>query len=151
MNISGKIREYGIRNAEYSGFTLAEAMMATVVLAIAAAGVLLPFTSGAGLRAEGNRRTLGVKLAGDKMEQIIHMTFDEIDGFTESQGEGEVTDVAGDVFTDPAYAKFSREVICEPAYVPHQSEDGQYNFILVTITVRWNGKDIATIKRLVAE
>ena len=47
------------------GFSLAEAMMATVVLSIAAAGVLLPFTSGARVRAEGMRRTLGAKLASD--------------------------------------------------------------------------------------
>lgn len=35
------------------GFTLAEAMMATVVLGFAAAGVLVPFVSGASVRAEG--------------------------------------------------------------------------------------------------
>ncbi len=42
------------------GFTLAEAMMATVVLGIAAAGVLLPFASGAGVRAEGAHEHLAL-------------------------------------------------------------------------------------------
>ena len=60
------------------GFSLAEAMIATVVLGIAAAGVLLPFTSGATVRAEGMRRTLAAKLASDLMEEIIGTEFDQI-------------------------------------------------------------------------
>ena len=42
--------------ARQRGFTLAEAMLATVVLGIAAAGILLPFTSGATVQAEGMRQ-----------------------------------------------------------------------------------------------
>jgi len=59
-----------------NGFTLAEAMIATVVLGIAAAGVLLPYTVGAAVRAEGTRRTLAAKLAGDLMEEIVSTPFD---------------------------------------------------------------------------
>ncbi len=155
------------------GFTLAEALMATVVLGIAASGVLYPFTVGAGLRAEGMRRTLGAKLAGDLMEQILtkpfldpegsdynpgpdsgDTIFDNIDdyhGYSESQGQ--VTDASGEVFTDPAYAKFSRRVSCQYVYVPQQPEleENQCNFILVTVSVQWNGKDITTINRLVSK
>ncbi|MHC4619812.1 MAG: type IV pilus modification PilV family protein, partial [Planctomycetota bacterium] len=74
-----------------SAFSLAEAMIATVVLAIVAAGVLLPFTSGAAAQAEGLRRTLGAKLAGELMEKIVSTPFDEIvttyDGYAEAQGQ----------------------------------------------------------------
>ena len=49
------------------GFSLAEAVMAVVVLGIAAAGILLPFTSGAAVQAEGVHRTLAAKLAADLM------------------------------------------------------------------------------------
>ncbi len=84
------------------GFTLAEAMIATVVLGIAAAGVLLPFTSGAAVRAEGTRMTLAAKLAGDLMEEIVNTPFVQIitgyDGYTEPQGQ--VKDASGIVFTD---------------------------------------------------
>ena len=45
--------------------------MATVVLGIAAAGVLLPFVSGAAVQAEGAHRTLAAKLASDLMEEFI--------------------------------------------------------------------------------
>lgn len=143
-----------MQHTEYGGFTLAEAMMATVVLSIAAAGVLLPFTTGAGLRAEGNRRTLGVKLAADKMEQIIHAPFENIMDYVGTEQEGQVRDAAGDVFTDSNYSKFSRIVSCQYVTVPQQPEQSEpenCDFILVTVTVRWYGKDIATINRLVSE
>jgi hypothetical protein len=54
--------------------------MATVVLGIAAVGVLLPFTSGVSIRAEGERRTLGAKLASDLMERFVNTSFDELVG-----------------------------------------------------------------------
>ncbi|KPL21708.1 MAG: hypothetical protein AMJ75_09455 [Phycisphaerae bacterium SM1_79] len=158
------------------GFTLAEALMATVVLAIAAAGVLLPFASGARVRAEGMHRTLGAKLASDLMEEIItkpfldpdgsaydyhlgpdsgEITFDNIDdfhGYSESQGQ--IRDASGGVFTDRSYARFSRDVSCQYATVPQQppqSEPEQCNFIRVTVQVYYSGKKIATIDRLVSE
>jgi len=67
------------------GFTLAEAMMAVVVLGIAAASLLLPFVSGAAVRAEGINRTLAARLASDLMEEIVNTPFDQRkrDGRTE--------------------------------------------------------------------
>ena len=110
-----------LRNVQ--GFTLAEAMIAMVVLGIAAAGVLLPFSSGAVVRAEGLRSTLGSILASDLIEQIINTPFDEIiedyDDYFEAQGQ--VKDAAGFVFTDPAYANFSRNASCQYVYVPQES------------------------------
>ena len=134
------------------GFTLAEAMMATVVLGIAAAGVLLPFTSGATVRAEGMRRTLGAKLAGDLMEEIISTPFEEIldgyDGYAEPQGQ--VKDVSGTVFTDSSYTNFSRDVSCEYVRVPQESETGEPKFIRATVQVYYSGAQIAIINRLIS-
>jgi prepilin-type N-terminal cleavage/methylation domain-containing protein len=134
------------------GFTLAEAMMATVVLGIAAAGVLLPFASGAGVRAEGTRRTLGAKLAGDLIEQIINTPYEQIvskyDGYSEPQGQ--LKDSAGIVFTDPSYANFSRGASCAYVYVPQQGGTYQANFVRVTVRVYYRARPIASINRLVA-
>ena len=118
---------YEMRDTRYDkAFTLAEAMMATVVLGIAAAGVLLPFTSGAAVRVEGMRRTLGAKLAADLMEEIISAPFDQIvagyDGYAEPQGQ--VKDASG---------------------------TGELKFIRVTVRVYYSGKQIAIINRLVSE
>ncbi len=149
------INDYFTMNYElqtkYKGFTLAEAMMATVVLGIAAAGVLLPFTSGAAVRAEGMRRTLGAKLAGDLMEEIIQTPFDQIltsyDGYAEAQGQ--VKDASGAVFSDSNYANFSRDVSCEYVRVPQESEAGELKFIRATVRVYYSGKEIAIINRLI--
>ena len=137
------------------GFTLIEAMMALVVLGIAAAGVLLPFSSGARVRAEGVRRTLGAKLASDLMEEIINTPFDDIaTSYNYSEPQGQVKDAAGAVFTDLHYANFSRDVSCEYVTVPQQppqSEPEKCNFIRVTVQVYYSGRIIATINRLVSK
>ena len=135
------------------GFSLAEAMVATVVLGIAAAGVLLPFTSGASVRAEGNRRTLGAKLAADLMEEIINTPFEQIvgtyNGYAEPQGQ--VKDVNGTVFIDSKYANFSRDVSCEYVYMPQGSGTGEAKFIRATVRVCYSGREIAIINRLISE
>lgn len=134
------------------GFTLAEAMMATVVLGIAAAGVLLPFVSGARVRAEGTHRTLGAKLAGDLIEQIVNTPFEQVvtkyDGYSEPQGQ--LKDSAGIVFTDPTYANFSRDASCGYVYVPQQGGTYQPNFVRITVRVYYRGTPIATVYRLIS-
>ncbi len=127
--------------------------MATVVLGIAAAGVLLPFTSGAAARAEGMRRTLGAKLASDLMEEIVNTPFEQIvagyDGYSEAQGQ--IRDAGGAVFTVSYYAKFSRDSMCDYVYVPQESGAGVSKYIRITLRVYYSGKEIATINRLVSE
>ena len=135
------------------GFTLAEAMIATVVLGIAAAAVLLPFTSGAAVRAEGTRMTLAAKLAGDLMEEIVNTPFEQIiagyDGYAEPQGQ--VKDASGIVFTDLNYANFSRDVVCEYVYMPQESGDGDLKFIRIIVRVYYSGREIAAITRIVSK
>jgi len=135
------------------GFTLIEAMIAAVVLGIAAAGVLLPFTSGAAIRAEGTCRTLAAKLAGDLMEEIVKTPFEQIiagyDGYAEPKGQ--VKDASGTIFTDSNYANFSRDVSCEYVYMPQESGGGEPKFIRVIVRVYYRGGEIATVCRLVSD
>jgi prepilin-type N-terminal cleavage/methylation domain-containing protein len=139
-------------NRNRKGFSLAEAMIATVVLGVAAAGVLLPFTSGAAVRAEGMRRTLGARLASDLMEEIIRTPFEDIvagyDGYAEAKGQ--VKDAAGVVFSDSNYINFSRDASCEYVYVPQEDEDEEAKFILATVRVYYSGREIAVINRLIS-
>jgi prepilin-type N-terminal cleavage/methylation domain-containing protein len=127
------------------GFSLAEAVIATVVLGIAAAGVLLPFTSGVSVRAEGMHRTIAAKLASDRIEQVINTPFSEIKtSYNEPQSQ--IRDAAGNLLkdTDPSYANFSRTATCELWH-------GSDYFILVTVKVYYSGKQIAIINRLISE
>jgi prepilin-type N-terminal cleavage/methylation domain-containing protein len=160
------------------GFTLTEAMMAVVVLGIAAASLLLPFISGAAVRAEGVNRTLAARLASDLMEQILRLPFHDPDGGTSlgpesgeavpagfdniddyhnySEVQGQVKDINGAFFTDndSRYTNFSRNVICEYVYVPPQpdeSDPAKCEFIRVTVQVNHSGKQMATVVRLVSE
>ena len=163
------------------GFTLAEAMMAVMVLGIAAASVLLPFVSGAAVRAEGINRTLAARLASDLMEQILILpfhdpdgeaydynpgpdsgetgpeNFDNIDDYHDYiEAQGQVKNVDGELFTDTdsRYANFSREVTCEYHAMSPQPVPGsleECNFISVTVQVNYSGKQMATIIRLVSE
>jgi prepilin-type N-terminal cleavage/methylation domain-containing protein len=140
-------------NIKRRGLTLVEAMMAVVVLSIAAAGVLLPFSSGAVVRADGMRRTLSAKLASDLIEKIINTPFEQIvdtyDGYSEPQGQ--VKDAGGAVFTDTNYVNFSRSVSCEYVYVPQESRTTSPKYILITVQVQYNGKQMASISRLISE
>jgi hypothetical protein len=130
----GEPRRFSNSMSFLTGFTLAEAMMATVVLAIAAAGVLLPFAGGAAVRAEGMRRTLAANLASSLMEEIINTSFNDIEDFVyEHQQE---------TFDDPMYANFTRGARLDP--------DVQDFFKLVTVWVKYNGREITVVNRLVA-
>ncbi|MFX0199630.1 MAG: hypothetical protein ACFFCW_26200, partial [Candidatus Hodarchaeota archaeon] len=82
-------------------------------------------------------------------------SFDNIDdyhGYTEPQGQ--VKDADREVFTDSAYANFSRSVTCAYATVPPQpdeSDPSKCEFIRITVQVNHSGKQMATVVRLVSE
>jgi len=140
------------KTARKRAFSLIEAMLAVAVLGIAAAGVLLPFSSGAIVRAEGLHRTLGVKLASDLMEKVVNTPFDQVltsYNYTESQGQ--VKDASGAVFTDPGYAKYGRKVEAAAVFVPQDSTAAVTNFIRVTVTVYYDGGQVASVTRLIGK
>lgn len=134
------------------GFTLAEATLAMVLLGIAAAGVLMPYASGASVQAEGVHRTLGAVLANDLIEQIVAAPYDSIVAtynYTESQGQLE--DSSGILLTDSMYANFSRQVTCQYVRAAQQSDALATTFILATVDVDYRGRRVASINRLIGK
>jgi hypothetical protein len=139
------------------GFSLAEAMLATLLLGIATAGLLLPFSAGASIQAEGNKRTLAAKIGCDLMEEIISTPFDSIvatyDSYTEVQGkvrkctgkEEFLSDVGG------KYSNFSRTISCGYVYVSQQTGLEPPIFILATVKVYYNGIKIVSLSRLIGD
>lgn len=134
-----------IKRDNRKGFTLAEALMAMVVLSIVAAAVLVPFSAGASVQAEGARRSVGAKLAGDLLERIVATDFDDIESIWAdySEAEGAVTDSTGNVVTDNMYSKFSRSVTVAEATL------GSTTHYWVTVTVQWDSKEVGTLSRLI--
>ena len=139
-------------NLRQRGFTLVEATVAMVLLGIAAAGVLLPFASGASVQADGLHRTLGAILANDLIEQAVATSFDEIVAtYNYSESQGQLEDSSGTTLTDAQYANFSREVSSQYVYAAQQSEAVAANLILVTVRIYYQGLDIVTINRLISQ
>ena len=126
-----------------SGFTLLESLMAMSILSFAAAGILLPFASGASIRAEAARITIASKLAGDLLEEICVSDSAPAswDGFSESAGS--MTDYSGNFINDSAYSGFSRTV---------SSLDASLSNVVywVTVTVKYEDNEVVSLSRLVA-
>jgi prepilin-type N-terminal cleavage/methylation domain-containing protein len=129
------------------GFTLAEAMIAVVLLAFAASTVSMPFVAGAAVRKEGAQRTLAAKLAHDMMEEIVTTDFDQIivtyAGHYEHNGM--VENANGEFFTDPVYADFRRIVSCTPATV------SGVDLIWVTVYIYRNNDLMLSLSTLVGQ
>ncbi len=141
-----------LRYSREKGFTLAEAMLATVILGIAAAGVLMPFVAGTSMRNEGQRRTLAAKLAADLMEQVIAEDYDDvISNFNYSEAQGQIKDVTGAIFSDEAYANFSREVSSNKVHLSVESGSDSPVFILATVKVYYSGTEIVSVNRLISK
>jgi prepilin-type N-terminal cleavage/methylation domain-containing protein len=136
--------------AKNKAFTLIEAMIALVILLIAATGLILPFASSMTVQQQGCSQTLAVKLASDLIEQIINTDFSQIvttyNGYNEPKGQ--IKNASGAVFSDPMYADFSREAICEYVYMPQQTDAGTPNYIRITVRVYQNGLKLAEVVRL---
>ncbi len=142
-----------LRRAVRPGFTLAEATLAMVLLGLAAAGILLPFSGGATVQAEGRHRTLGAMLANDLMERIVDTPFTDILAAYGSHIElqGQVENAGGLPYTDSIYANFSREATCTYVHTSQQSGEAAPNFILATVRVAYLGRDVATVQRLISQ
>ena len=128
------------------GFTLAEGLMAMVILAFAAGGVLLPFSSGAAVRVEAARITLASKLASDMIEEVINDGFAGVpawNGHTEL--DGNVHNFKGSDFSDDIYNGFSRNVTVSDAYI------GSIKNYWVTVEVFHNGRKMVTLSRLIGD
>jgi len=136
----------------FGGFTLAEAMMAVVVLGIAAGGVLLPYVSGASVRAEGERQLLAGKLASDLLEEVVATDFNAIiSNYNYSESQGQVRDSQGNVYSGSEYAGFSRRVTTEMVRVSGEDTAFGAKFILTTVRVYYKGSEVVCLRRLISK
>ena len=135
------------------GFSLAECMMAMVVLSVAATGVLIPFSSAASVHAAGMRKTLASKVASDLVEEICATDYDSIigtwDAYSESEGHIKLTGGASE-FTDDAYKYFSRSASCSTASIG-SGDDSTTLGIWVVVSVDYHGNEIVKMSTLVSE
>ncbi len=136
-----------------AGFTLAEALLAVVLLGIAASSILLPFTAGAILRKEGAARTLASNLASEQMEKVLRTPAADIIATWNNHTEeaGELTDSAGNTLAGNTYSALARTTTCSYVRVGQQSGLIAPSLIHVTVDVSYRGAILVSLNRLISE
>ena len=160
-------------NRRHSGvaFTLAEALLASAVLAMAITAITMPFTAAAQNDQVNARRTVAEALAQEMMEEILAKPFadpqgatvpgpergetsrnlfdnvDDYDGYVET--DGNIADAGGAPLDDPPAAGLSRHVWAAYVYIDGQSPADPPTFVRVVVDVRYLGQPIVTLSRLV--
>ena len=136
------------RSTKNNGFTLIEATIAMVLLAIAAAGVLLPFASAASVQEEAGRQTLAANLASEMMEKVLQSEPNDIllNFGVYSETKGAMLDTKGVVLSDSIYAGFSRSV--EAVKVPLVPS---VPLVKITVSVAYEGNEMTRVTTLAGQ
>ena len=135
------------RNTKHSGFTLIEATGAMLLLALAAAGILLPFANAASVQAEGARQTLAANLASEMMEKVLQTeTSTILSSFgVYSEAKGAMLDTKGELLTDSIYTGFSRSVVSQAVTVK------SVPLVKITVSVAYEGNEMTQVTTLVGQ
>jgi prepilin-type N-terminal cleavage/methylation domain-containing protein len=133
------------RNRNQSGFTLMEAMMAVVILAVAASGISMAFAAAAATQTEANRQVLASRLAADLIEKIVATGYGDINQTKYLAG---IYSAEGIGCTGAIYEKFS----CTLAY-GNVSIAGSppVNLIQVTVVAKYNDQEITRMTTLIGD
>jgi type II secretory pathway pseudopilin PulG len=149
-----------------AGLALVEALLATVILAMAATATLMPFTAAAQAACGDARSALAVNLAQDLMEEILSRNFQDPDGSQQGEGgrrgwddmldyagyaeaEGQISSLDGSLVQDAAAVGLSRQVDVGGVYVAGQDTSQPPTFLRITVEVRYHGAAAQTVSRLV--
>ena len=135
------------RRTKNNGFTLIEATIAMVLLAMAAAGILLPFANAVSVQAEGARQTLAANLASEMMEKVLLSEPNDIlssfGGYVETKGA--MLDTKGVVLSDSVYAGFSRSVVSQAVTVK------SVPLVNITVSVAYEGNEMTWVTTLAGQ
>lgn len=154
-----------------AGFTLAESLLAAVVLMTAILAITLPFAVGARAEQIDARMCLAVNLAEEMMEEILSKPFDDPHGASlpgpetgetrrgrfdniddyhgYSEGPGQIADGHSAVIDTPASQNLSRSVSAQYVYVSGQDTSEPPTFIRVNVTVTHRAVPLVELTRLV--
>jgi len=152
------------------GFTLIEALIATVILAMTVSVVAVSFSSGAKSELDDARRTLAANLAQEMMEEILSKPFndpdgpsnvgpepgetgrqdfdniDDYDGYSENVTAPGASSNAS--LTAQAATGLSRNVSARYVYVQGQDTKQPATFMRLTVEVKYRDQPLAAFFRL---
>ncbi len=153
------------------GFTLLEALLASVVLAASITAVTLPLTVAAGNEVVETRTTAATGLAEGLMEEILAKPFRDPDGTSEAGPEADeasrsdfdniddyhgytesantIVTVSGQVVSETVTETLSRQATAEYVHVSGQDVDADPDFIRVTVSIYDGTRELVSLTRLV--
>jgi type II secretory pathway pseudopilin PulG len=153
------------------GFTLAESLLAAVVLMIAISAITMPFAAGARSEEIDARLTLASGLAQETMEEVLSKAlkdpeggtvlgpdsgetnralYDDVDDYKQViEAERSIADAGGAVIASPQSAGLSRETYVTDAWLTGQDLSKPADFFRVTVIVKHGGIPLITLTRLV--
>lgn len=159
------------RGGAPAGFTLAESLLAVVILVAAISAITLPFAAGARAEQADARMCLAANLAQGMMEEILSQPFDDPDGASlpgpesdetrrswfdnvddyhgYAESAGQIADASGAVISTPASRDLSRWVSAQYVYVSGQDTGQPSTFVRVKATVAYKGAPLVELTRLV--
>ena len=154
-----------------AGFTLAESLLAAVLLLAAISAIVLPFAAGARAEQADARMCLAVNLAQGMMEEILAKPFDDPQGASTpgpetgetrrsrfdnmddyhgyAESAGQIADANGVVIRTAVSGDLSRWVSAQYVYVSGQDTGQPATFVRVTVTVAYKGAVLVQLTRLV--
>lgn len=167
------MQAYCVRKYERSrGFSLVEALLASMILAFSAAAVSHALLSGHQLTDAALHHSRAMDLAGALMEEVLRLPYDDPDGSSNmgpesgetnrtlydnvddyhgfNQSVGAVTDVAGDLY-EPAYQDFDRAVTITAGSQTVAGLGGAINGVTIDVTVTDSAGTTWAIQRFVPE
>lgn len=156
-----------------SGFALAEAMIAVMILGFSSAGISMLLTASMQQNYLSEKYMLASNLAQDLLDEIMgqpfydpdtpailtpgpdagestRQTFDNVDdyhGLTESAQGLQLP--SGSALNSPRIANFSRTATAQYVYMPGQDTQADPTFILVTVQVLEDSEPITELKCLI--
>lgn len=173
LAVSRQRRQRSRRGAR-AGFTLIEALVASVILGFAITAIAAALMAGARQNSASVQYTVAVNLAQSLLDEILARPFsdpqapssfslgpdtgefarerfdnvDDYDGYAEPSGG--LKSPNGTVLDDPTLTGFSRSVSAAYVYLPGQDKGGAPTFIRVEVTVEYDDRPLVTLKRLIS-
>ena len=134
-----------------AGFTLIEGLLAATVLAVAAAGLSVPFAVAAGHQRADVVRTTSVSLAHQMMERLLNMTYDDVLAMNGQTDVGaSMRNANNAAVNDNSLVGFTRTVAAEEVVLPlpGQPLEQAATLLRVVVVVQHRNTEYARVTRL---
>ncbi len=136
------------RRKQQSGMTLIEALMASALLAMAAAGILLPITAAAAAQTDAQRRVIATRFAADVIERLIAEGYDAIKNDYPVNGQYDPIIPLGQ-YPEPVYSNLSAKLFITYDSVGQMPDT--IDVVILTVKVSDNNRPMITLKTLIGD